>query len=122
MDSLDPVDLACTKRKIRKSVCTLRLLVLHDVIDDGRGGAAQIGRRRGPGQPYRPAALLGHAQIAWEIGRLLHEQVDRRLVVTVSVRGDADVVAAVHVARLHDPQLRGNASRCVRRILHRVSK
>jgi len=64
--------------------------------------------------------LLGHVQIAWEIGRLLHKQVDRCLVTTVRIRGDADVVAAVHVARLHDPQLGGDVSRRIRRIVYRV--
>lgn len=101
---------------------TLRFLVLHDVVGDGRAGVARIpiARRRRPGQQDRTTALLGYVQIARKIGRLLHEQVDRRLGVTVGVRGDADVIAAVHVARLHDPQLGGDASRCVRRIVHRV--
>lgn len=100
----------------------MRLLVLHDVVGDGRADVTRvpIARRRGPGEPDRPATLLGHAQIAWEIGRLLHEQVDRRLGVTVGVRGDADVITAVHVARLRDPQLSGDASRRVHRIVHRV--
>lgn len=100
----------------------MRLLVLHDVVGDRRTDVARvpIGRRRGPGQQDRPAALLGHVQITWEIGRLLHKQVDGRLVTTVRIRGDADVIAAVHVARLHDPQLRGDASRRIRRIVYRV--
>lgn len=103
-------------------VRTLRLLVLHDVVGDGRADVARvpIGRRRGPGQQDRPAALLRHVQIAWEVGWLLHEQVDHRLVTAVRIRGDADVVAAVHVVRLHDPQLGGDASRNVRRIVYRV--
>jgi len=100
----------------------LRLLVLHDVVGDGRADVARIpiGCWRGPGQQDRPAALLGHVQIAWEIRWLLHEQMDRRLITTVCIRGDAHVVAAVHVARLHDPQLGGDASRRVRRIVYRV--
>lgn len=79
-----------------------------------------IARRRGPGQQNRPATLLGHVEVTWEIWRLLHQQVDCCLVLTVGVRGYADVVAAVHVARLDDPQLGGDVTRCVHRIVHRV--
>lgn len=103
-------------------MCTLRLLILHDIVGDRCAGVVHvaIARRRGPGQQNRPATLLGHVEVTWEIGRLLHQQVDCCLVLTVSVRGYADVVAAVHVARLDDPQLSGDVSRCVHRIVHRV--
>lgn len=103
-------------------MCTLRLLILHNIVGDWCTGVVHVAivRRWRPGQQNWPAALLGHVEITWELGRLLHEQVDCCLVLTVGVRGCTDVVAAVHVARLDDPQLGGDASRCVRCIVHRV--
>lgn len=112
------------KEKEQERLRTLGLLVLHDVVGDGRVGTTRvpIAHRRRPRQHDRPAALLGHVQITWEIGWFLYQQMDRRLVVAVGVRGDANVVTAVHVARLQDPQLAGDASRRIHGVVDRVPR